>query len=262
MEQYKSAMASIIATILRELKESPKGPNEVPVDTLREVYTPDEGENDPSLEELLEYVSTGTSDSITMVKSGGKHVVKVMDKVSLYLALYSLDYSMATAELLHWSDFERLIAHAMQENGLVTRNNTRFKDVKGSRHEIDVIAVDKLSKEHIIFLIDAKHWDFRTGGSVARVLEAANEQFNRAVMLGESLDALSALLFQMKLEWTRCVLVPMVVTLHAPPVQDFFIPIVSIMEFNNFIQEFAENMDFYKKKYVDNIPVQKRVDSP
>nr|MDO8119600.1 hypothetical protein [Candidatus Sigynarchaeota archaeon] len=110
-----------------------------------------------------------------------------------------------------------------------------------------------------VFLIDAKHWDFRTGGSAARVVESANEQFNRAVSLGDSGDALSAILFDLKLEWTRCVLVPMVVTLLAPPVQDFFVPIVSIMSFNNFIQEFGNNMDYYKKKYVENIPVQKRV---
>ncbi len=145
----------------------------------------------------------------------------------------------------------------MSENGYSTRKNYRFTDGKGKRHEVDIVAVDRRSKEHFIFLIDAKSWDYRANSSTTRVLEAANEQYNRCVALGDTIPVLSDMLFEMKLEWNKCIIIPMVVTLLAPPVQDFFIPIVSILQFNGFMLEFSNNMDMYKKKYVDGIPVQK-----
>ncbi len=254
MEQYRGTIAAIVAAILRETKEPPQVV--VPFDVLREYFTADTGD-DVQLDDLIEYISAVSGEAISIHRQGDNKAVKVVDKTSLWLMLYSLDADLADVSLLHWTDFEKLVQHAMIENGYATKKNYRFIDGKGKRHEVDILAVDKRSKEHLIFLIDAKNWDYRANSSTARILEAANEQYNRCVALGDNtLPALSDMLFEMKIQWNKCVIIPMVVTLLAPPVHDFFVPIVSILQFNGFMQEFGSNMDMYKKKYVAGIPVQ------
>ncbi len=254
IDQYRGTIASIIAALLRETKESPQAI--VLIDDLRDLYTAEDAD-DVQLDDLVEYISGTCNDAISIKRQGDKKAIKILDKTSLWLMLYSLDVDLADVSLLHWTDFEKLVQHAMSENGYATKKNFRFTDGKGKRHEVDIVAVDRRSKEHFIFLIDAKNWDYRANSSTTRVLEAANEQYNRCVALADTVPVLSDLLFEMKLQWNKCIIIPMVVTLLAPPVQDFFIPIVSILQFNGFILEFSNNMDQYKKKYVDSIPVQK-----
>jgi hypothetical protein len=226
---------------------------------LKEYYTADTAD-DVQLDDLIGYVASASGEAISIGRKGDKKTIKVLDKTSLWLMLYSLDVDLADVSLLHWTDFEKLVQHAMVENGYATKKNYRFTDGKGKRHEVDIVAVDRRSKDHLMFLIDAKSWDYRANSSTTRVLEAANEQYNRCVALGDDLPVLSDLLFELKLQWNKCIIVPMVVTLLTPPVQDFFIPILSILQFNGFMQEFNTNMDMYKKKYVDSIPVQKTLD--
>nr|MDO8085106.1 restriction endonuclease [Candidatus Sigynarchaeum springense] len=253
MEQYRGTIAAIIAAILRETKETPQ--IAIPFDDLRECYTADSSD-DVQLDDLIEYIGGASGEAISIHRQGDKKAVKVVDKTSLWLMLYSLDVDLADVSLLHWTDFEKLVQHAMVENGYATKKNYRFLDGKGKRHEVDVVAIDKRSKEHFIFFIDAKNWDYHTNSSTARILEAANEQYQRCVALGETLPVLSDLLFEMNLQWNKCIIMPMVVTLLDPPVRDFFVPIVSILQFNGFMQEFTSNMDTYKKKYVSGIPIQ------
>ncbi|MEX2683003.1 MAG: restriction endonuclease [Candidatus Sigynarchaeota archaeon] len=256
VEQYKGTIAAIIMSILRETKETSQ--ISVPFEDLKECYTAESVE-DVQLDDLIEYIGSASGEAISIQRHGNKKVVKVLDKTALWLMLYSLDADLADVSLLHWSDFEKLVQHAMVENGYATKKNYRFVDGKGKRHEIDIVAIDKRSRDHLVFLIDAKNWDYRANSSTARILEAANDQYNRCVALGETLPVLSDLLFEMKLQWQKCIIIPMVVTLLAPPVRDFFIPIVSILQFNGFMQEFTSNMDMYKKKYVSGIPVQKQL---
>ena len=257
LNQYRETITQIVAMILRETKE----PNieSVPMEFVREYYTPDPDEQ-VQIDDLLEYIATGTQSAIEVKYGGGDARVIVRDKVALYLMLYSLNFNMATVDLLHWKDFEQLVKYALEENGFKAVNNFHFKDAAGKKYEIDTIAADKFSKEHIIILIDAKHWDHRTNSSPQRVIDAADEQYKRALALGKTKHILSELLLDLKLKWHDCILMPMVVTLLAPPVQNFSIPIVSILNFNNFILEFSNNMDFFKKVYVKNIPEQKTLD--
>lgn len=256
MERFRGTIASLIATMLRETKEQP-GIN-VTFDTLEADYTTD-ADDQVQLDDLLAYINTACGEAISITNKGEKKSVKVIDKITLWMMLYSLNINLADVSLLAWTDFENLVQHAMSENGYKTRKNFRFKDGAGKRHEVDIVAADRYSKEHLMFLIDAKQWDYRANSSSSRILEAANEQYLRCVALGDTLPALSDLLFDMGLEWHKCVIIPMVVTLLNPPVQNFFIPIVSILAFNSFILEFSNNMDSFKKKYVNNVPLQKKL---
>jgi hypothetical protein len=256
MEQYRDTIAALVAAILKETKEP--AVRSVPIHLLDQVYTADAGSDD-SLEDLLDFISNTSEGAITVSRKGGTPAVQVLDKVTLYLMLYSLNFNLATVDLLHWQDFEKLVQHALAENGYITKKNFRFTDSKGNKHEIDVVAADRQSKDHILLLIDAKHWDYRANASVTKIVEAANEQFNRATELGDDLPVLADLLFDMKLKWTSCMILPMVVTLLNPPLQNFFIPIVSILSFNGFVQEFSDNIDQYKKRIVTGIPIQQRL---
>ena len=256
MERFRGTIASIVAMLLRETKEPTT--TTVPIDALNDLYTAD-SEDEVQINDLLEYISNASGEAISITSKGKQKLVKVLDKVSLWLMLYSLDINLADVTLLHWTDFEKLVQHAMSENGYITRKNFRFKDAKEKRHEVDIVAVDRYSKEHLMFLIDAKQWDYTANSSTARILEAANEQFLRCIALGDTPSELSSLFLDLGLEWNKCIIIPMVVTLLNPPVQNFFIPIVSILAFNNFILEFSSNMDSFKKKYVDGIPVQKKL---
>lgn len=246
MERYRDTIAAIVAAILKETKEL--SVKTVPLHLLDQVYTADP-DSDASLDDLLDYISAASEGAITVSRKGGTPAVQVLDKVTLYLMLYSLNFDLATVDLLHWQDFEKLVKHAMAENGYITRQNFRFTDGKGTKHEIDVVAADRMSKDHVLLLIDAKHWDYRANSSVTKIVEAANAQFDRAVALGNELAVLADLLSDMKLKWTSCMILPMVVTLLNPPLQNFFIPLVSILAFNGFVQEFTDNIDQYKKVF-------------
>ncbi|MFX0101077.1 MAG: restriction endonuclease [Candidatus Hodarchaeota archaeon] len=256
MERYRGIIASIIATMLRESKDNED--DDIAIEELRDLFTPG-SEDGIDIEDLLEYISNSTDGSILIIKKGGRRVARMTDKISLYLMLHQMNYNLATTDLLRWQDFEKLVKYALEENGFITKNNFRFKSSSGKRYEIDVIAIDKLSKEHLIMLVDAKHWDFRTNSSASRIVEAANAQFDRAVALGDSKKVLADLFFDLKLEWNDALLLPCVTTLLPPPVQNFSIPIVSILSFNSFILDFSENMGFFKKKIVKNIPIQKKL---
>ncbi len=158
IDQYRGTIASIIAALLRETKESPQAI--VPIDDLRDLYTAEDAD-DVQLDDLVEYISGTCNDAISIKRQGDKKAIKILDKTSLWLMLYSLDVDLADVSLLHWTDFEKLVQHAMSENGYATKKNFRFTDGKGKRHEVDIVAVDRRSKEHFIFLIDAKNWDYR-----------------------------------------------------------------------------------------------------
>ncbi|MBD3185248.1 hypothetical protein GF325_00355 [Candidatus Bathyarchaeota archaeon] len=242
---------------LLQLTKDP-GKNTVGLPQLKDFILEHEME-ESDLDKLLEIISTGSDGAILVLRGKEIPQVRILDKINLYLMLLKLDYSMASADLLHWQDFEALVEYALEEHGFLTEKNYRFKDARGKRHEIDVLAIDKLSKEHLIFLLDAKHWNYKTNSSATRILDAAKDQFKRTEALGKTKGALSQLFFKKNLEWSHAILIPGVVTLLAPPVQDFFIPIVSILSFNNFIQEFSENLDYFKKKHVRGIPTQKRL---
>ncbi|MBN2151857.1 MAG: restriction endonuclease, partial [Candidatus Lokiarchaeota archaeon] len=168
VEQYRGTIAAIIAAILRETKETPQ--HAVPFDDLRECYTADAGD-EVQLDDLVDYIDNASAGAITVLRQGGNKVIKVADKTSLWLILFSLEADLADVSLLHWTDFEKLVQHAMVENGYATKKNFRFTDGKGKRHEVDIVAVDRRSKEHLVFLIDAKHWDYRANSSAARILE-------------------------------------------------------------------------------------------
>ncbi|MHA1684358.1 MAG: restriction endonuclease [Promethearchaeota archaeon] len=256
IHEYNDIIAHIIAELLRETKEP--GVDLLPLEHLAGFVMPDE-EKGVDLESILDLITTASENSIIIINRDGKRQVKVMDKISLYLMLYKLNFNMASADLLHWRDFEELVEYALQENGFTTKKNFRFKSGDGKRHEIDVVAFDRTSKEHLILLIDAKHWDHNSNSSGSRIIEAAEEQFKRAVSLGETKDILTDLLFELGLHWSNAILLPVIVTLLAPPVQNFYIPIVGILSFNNFINDFSSNVEFFKKKHVTNIPIQKRL---
>ncbi|MHA1716287.1 MAG: hypothetical protein ACTSXP_11640 [Promethearchaeota archaeon] len=256
IDEYRNVIANLIATILRETKDLEI--NKVPMRVLADIYS-GETNSTVELEDILEYISTATDSAICIIYTGGEKQVQVLNKIPLYLMLYRLNYNLASVDLLHWKDFERLVEYALQENGFVTRKNFSFKDVHGKWHEIDVIGADRYSKEHLVFVIDAKHWNYRTGGSPARVTQTADDQFTRVEALGKSKDVLGELLSSMGLKWHECLLVPMLVTLLEPPFREFYIPIVSILSFNSFVMEFSENMDHFKKKWVKNIPYQEKL---
>ncbi|MHA1849443.1 MAG: nuclease-related domain-containing protein [Promethearchaeota archaeon] len=250
-------MGPIIVNLLKESKTN--NSDLVDLDYIDSIVGIDD-EDDITLEDLIEFINLSTDNSLMITrKTGSTRMVKILDKIPLYLMLYGLNQNLATVDLLTWQDFEKLVKFAFEENGFITIRDFRFKDPAGKRHQIDVVAIDKYSKEHFIFLIDAKHWNFKTNSNASNLLEAADKQFERVVALGNSINVLSKLLFDLKLPWSHVVLQPLMITLLSPPVQSYYIPIVSILSFNQFILQFSEHADYFKKKRVTGIPVQLRL---
>ena len=127
------------------------------------------------------------------------------------------------SQFIEWRDFEGLVAEILDEKGFSIIKNFRMKDPV---MEIDVIGI----RLGIAMLIDCKHWKKMNYSSLKEIVKKQVQRTKKYVSKTRGTTA-----------------VPVIVTLHQEKI-DFIdkVPIVPIMQFSSFIDEFYGNIDELK----------------
>jgi Holliday junction resolvase-like predicted endonuclease len=132
-----------------------------------------------------------------------------------------------------------ITAQALEANGYRVINNFRFKHGK-ERREIDVLGLD----EPLIICVDCKHW--KRGLRAAAAQKTIEAQIERTRALAH---VLPRYLQEMGLEnWGTATLLPMIVSLL--PGQNKLhnkVPVVPILQLQNFISEVPLKLDFLQQ---------------
>ncbi|MHA1526636.1 MAG: hypothetical protein ACTSQD_06360 [Promethearchaeota archaeon] len=180
-----------------------------------------------------------------------------------------LDFDLKSlSELLNYSGFEALISEILIKNNYTVIKNFRFTDksnfkskTKQKRYEVDVIGI----KGGIILLIDGKQWKHRDVFSSMN--KAANLQYQRVLALKKNPEKFSHLIFQLLgsspniKKFLPFNLIPIMVTLENNGIKmnDNQVPLISILEFNSFLQEFQSNLDYVKIIKISKVNVQSKL---
>lgn len=172
------------------------------------------------------------------------------------------------AELVDYDGFEALIQEILNQNGFKTIKNFRFSDTSNfksktsqKKYEIDVIG---LSQKYLL-VIDAKQW--KRKDSYSAMNKAANLQFRRVIALKENPEILSNLIqsflgpranYKKRLPLT---LIPIMVTLEHNWIKmnENSVPLVGICNFNSFLHELRENLEYFKTIQIEKLYVQQQI---
>ncbi len=172
------------------------------------------------------------------------------------------------SEILDYSGFEALVCEILQKNNYYAIKNFRFKDkskfkykTAQKRYEIDVIGI----YNNFILIIDAKQW--RRKDSFSSLNRAANLQYQRVLALKENPDVFSGIIDKL-LGFNYSIkrkapfkLIPIMVTLenNGSKFNDNQVPLISISEFNSFLQEYQNCLEYFRIIKVRKKYVQKRL---
>ena len=166
------------------------------------------------------------------------------------------------SEILDYNGFEALIKEILSKNNYHTITNFRFSESSNmkllkaqKRFEVDVIGI--YSK--YILIIDAKQW--RRKDSYGSISKAANLQYDRIKALKRNPESFLKLItlllgdepnIKKRLPFT---LIPIMVTLEDNSIKlnENQIPLVSIYEFNAFLQEFPNNLHYFKSIQIGKV---------
>jgi len=166
------------------------------------------------------------------------------------------------SDLLDYSGFEALIQEILSRNNYFTLKNFRFTDhsdlnsiTSQKRYEIDVIG--KYSK--YVIIIDAKQWKRRD--SYSALNKAADLQNKRVMALKKNPNVFIKLMEEIMKQKSQIeirfplILIPVIVTLedNSNKLNYNQIPLVSIYEFNAFLQELPYNLQYFKKTQIDEL---------
>lgn len=218
------------------------------------------------LEQLGKYELTdflNNFEFLTREKGNYNKDYIAINKITFILqSITHLDFDLKSlSELLNYSGFEALISEILIKNNYTVINNFRFSDksnfkskTKQGRYEIDVIGI----KRNFILIIDAKQWKHKDVFSSMN--KAANLQYQRVLALEKNPEIFSKLIYQLLgsspniKNFLPFKLVPIMITLEYNGIKmnDNKVPLVSIMEFNSFLQEFQIHLD-----YINNIKISK-----
>ncbi len=172
------------------------------------------------------------------------------------------------SEILDFNAFEQLIQEILIECGYFSIKNFRFSDrsnfkskTKQGRYEIDIIGI----YQQYILVIDAKQW--RRKDSFGAINKAADLQLRRVQALKHNPEVFSKLIEKLLgvnpriNKRTPFVLVPMMVTIENNHIKmnDNHVPLVSISNFNSFLQELQMNLEYFKKIKINRLNVQKQL---
>jgi hypothetical protein len=191
------------------------------------------------------------------LKKGNYAFYLVIEKILFIVnCLKFLQYDIThLSEILDYSGFELLIKEILSRNNYHTTTNFRFSDTSSKkssdsqkRFEIDVIGI-YLKK---ILVIDAKQW--KRKDSYGPISKAANLQLDRIKALKRNPESFSKLLSLLTGEelnikkYLPCTFIPLMVTLENNSIKlnENQIPLVSIYEFNAFLQELPNNLHYFK----------------
>jgi hypothetical protein len=169
------------------------------------------------------------------------------------------------SEILDFNAFEQLIQEILLEIGYFSIKNFRFSDkskfkseTKQGRYEIDVIGI----YNNLILIIDAKQW--RRKDSFSALNKAADLQYRRAQALKQNPEVFSKLIEELMGVNPRIkkrvpfILVPVMVTIENNHIKmnDNQIPLVSISDFNSFLQELSTNLQYFKIIKINKVNIQ------
>ncbi len=138
--------------------------------------------------------------------------------------------------LLDWREFESIATKAFETYSFTVAKNFRFKERRGKRWEIDLLAC----RHPLVVSVDCKHWQHRwTSSPIVRVTE---EHVERTRAFANTLPT-----FYMKLglgKWKSAKIVPAVLSLLPAPFKFHQgIPIVPVLQLQNFLNELYVHMD-------------------
>lgn len=172
------------------------------------------------------------------------------------------------SELLDFNSFEALIQEILLRNDYKAIKNFRFSDKStfksktGQRkYEIDVIGI----YGKYILIIDAKQW--RRRDSFSAINKAANLQYQRVIALKRNPEIFSRLLHRVLgininiKNFLPFKLLPIMVTIedNGNKINENQIPLVSISNFNAFLQEYDKYLDYYKLIEINKVSIQKQL---
>ncbi|MHA1374113.1 MAG: NERD domain-containing protein [Promethearchaeota archaeon] len=210
-------------------------------------------------------------ESICIKKGNYKNYI-VIDKIIFIVESIQIleeDIGKLSA-LVDFTGFEALVEEILKRNNYKTIKNFRFSDrsnfkskTSQKRYEIDVVGI---SKQHIL-LIDAKMW--KNKDSYSAMNKAANHQYQRALALQLNPEIFSSM-FQDILGISESierrpslpfVLVPVMVSLEQNHIKfnENDVPLVSIYQFNSFLQELTINMSYFKTIKINKLFIQKQL---
>jgi hypothetical protein len=225
------------------------------------------------LEQLDKYALTdflNNFEFLTREKGNYKKDYISINKIKFILqCITHLDFDLKSlSELLNYGGFEALISEILIKNNYTVIKNFRFSDksnfkskTKQGRYEVDVIGI----KRDFILLIDAKQWKHRDVFSSMN--KAANLQFQRVLALEKNPEIFSHLIFQLLgtspniKKFLPLKLIPIMVSLEDNGIKmnDNKVPLISILEFNSFLQEFQIHLDYIKIIKISKVNVQSKL---
>jgi len=220
--------------------------------------------NKYELEEFLNYF-----EFLTREKGNYKYYI-VINKIKFILqCITHLDFDLKSlSELLDYTGFEALISEILIENNYNVIKNFRFSDksnfkskTKQGRYEIDVIGIYR----NFILLIDAKQW--KRKDIFSSMNKAANLQYQRVLALKKNPEIFSNLIYQLLgsspniRKYLPFRLLPIMVTLEYNGIKmnDNHVPLISILEFNSFLQEFQMYLEHFKVIKISKVNVQSKL---
>ena len=119
-----------------------------------------------------------------------------------------------------WKDFEGLVAEVLESKNFEVVRNFRMKK---PTMEIDVVGI----RLDTALLIDCKHWKRMSNSALEGIVQKQVERVKHYVSITDEIMA-----------------VPVIVTLYQESVKLINkVPIVPIMQFSSFIDEFYGNLD-------------------
>jgi len=144
----------------------------------------------------------------------------------LMAALFAIKQGAPIEEVstfLNWRDFEGIVAEILQSKDFSTIRNLVLKK---PRMEIDVIGV----KHGIALLIDCKHWKRLSQSALREIVRKQVERVKHYVAKTKGTIA-----------------VPAIVTLYQEEISFIDkVPIIPILQFSSFVDEFYGNLDELK----------------
>ena len=122
-----------------------------------------------------------------------------------------------------WKDFEGLVAEVLESKNFEVVRNFRMKK---PTMEIDVVGI----RLDTAVLIDCKHWKRMSNSALEGIVQKQVERVKHYVSITDEIMA-----------------VPVIVTLYQESVKLINkVPIVPIMQFSSFIDEFYGNLDNFR----------------
>lgn len=220
-----------------------------------------------SQDQIIEFISYFDFISI---KRGNYIDYVVIDKILFIirsLKYLQLDITLLSS-LLDYDGFEALVKLILSESNYYTTKNYRFTDktnfkskTKQSKYEIDVIGINR----NLILLIDCKQW--KRKDSYSAMNKAANLQYRRTLALKKNHELFSGMLESLiginKVQKVKppFLLIPLMVTLESNwiKINDNSVPIVSIYQFNSFLEELHDNLYYFRIVKVNKLQIQRQL---